>query len=88
MGCRPSFDLPDSQVDQDGEPVAGLRLTFAVIGGGGSIDGADQTTNRNGVARVGGSTLGPSLATNPLEARAAVDWISSPRAATCPTTRC
>jgi Big-like domain-containing protein len=60
-------------VDQDAEPVAGLRVTFAVTGGGGSIEGADQTTNQNGVARVGSWTLGPSPATNTLEARAAVE---------------
>jgi hypothetical protein len=60
-------------VGQDGEPVAGLRVTFAVTGGGGSIEGADQTTNGNGVARVGSWTLGPSPATNTLEARATAE---------------
>jgi hypothetical protein len=60
-------------VDQDGEPVAGVRVTFAVTGGGGSIEGADQTTNDNGVARVGTWTLGASPAANTLEARAAAE---------------
>jgi hypothetical protein len=60
-------------VDHDGEPVAGLRVTFAVTGGGGSIEGADQTTNGNGVARVDSWTMGPSPATNILEARATAD---------------
>jgi hypothetical protein len=60
-------------VDQDGDPVAGLRVTFAVTGGGGSIEGADQTTNDNGVARVDSWTMGPSPATNTLEARAGAE---------------
>jgi adhesin/invasin len=60
-------------VDQDGEPVAGLRVTFAVTGGAGSIEGADQTTDGDGVARLDSWTLGTSPATNTLEARAAVE---------------
>ena len=60
-------------LDQDGEPVGGVRVTFAVTGGGGSIEGADQTTNDNGVARVDSWTLGTSPATNTLEARAAAE---------------
>ena len=60
-------------LDQDGGPVAGVRVTFAVIGGGGSIEGADQTTDEDGVARVDSWTLGPAPATNTLEARADVE---------------
>lgn len=60
-------------LDQDGDPVAGVRVTFAVTGGGGSIEGADQTTNDNGVARVDNWILGPSPATNTLEATAAAE---------------
>jgi adhesin/invasin len=58
--------------DQQGEPVAGFGVTFVVTGGGGSVDGASQTTNSDGVARVGpGSwTLGAVPGPNTLEARA------------------
>jgi hypothetical protein len=57
-------------VNDRGQPEAGVRVTFAVTGGGGGIAGADQTTDDDGVARVGGWTLGPSPGTNTLEARA------------------
>jgi adhesin/invasin len=59
-------------VDDLGDPVAGFGVTFVVTGGGGSVDGASQTTNSDGVARVGpGSwTLGTVPGTNTLEARA------------------
>jgi hypothetical protein len=59
-------------VDELGQPVAGFGVTFVVTGGDGSVDGAAQTTNSDGVARVGpGSwTLGPVPGTNTLEARA------------------
>jgi adhesin/invasin len=59
-------------VDDLGQPVAGFGVTFVVTGGGGSVDGASQTTNSDGVARVGpGSwTLGTVPGTNTLEARA------------------
>jgi hypothetical protein len=57
-------------VNDRGEPEAGVRVTFAVTGGGGGIDGADQTTDADGVAGVDGWTLGPSPGTNTLEARA------------------
>jgi hypothetical protein len=53
-----------------GQPVAGFGVTFVVTGGGGSVSGATQTTNSDGIARVGGWTLGPDAGTNTLEARA------------------
>jgi hypothetical protein len=57
-------------VNDRGEPEADVRVTFAVTGGGGGIGGADQTTDADGIARVGGWTLGSSPGTNTLEARA------------------
>jgi hypothetical protein len=56
-------------LDALGQPVAGFGVTFVVTGGGGSVTGASQTTNSNGVARVGSWTLGAAGA-NTLEARA------------------
>jgi adhesin/invasin len=57
-------------IDGQGQPVGGVGVTFVVTGGGGSVDGADQTTNSEGIARVGTWTLGPSPGSNTLEARA------------------
>jgi hypothetical protein len=53
-----------------GQPVPGVVVTFVVAGGGGSVNGPDQTTDSDGVARVGGWTLGPAIGLNSLEARA------------------
>lgn len=54
--------------DQDGEPVAGIGVTFEVTGGGGTVDGADQATNADGIARVDAWVLGPEPGANTLEA--------------------
>ncbi|HUF35811.1 MAG TPA: Ig-like domain-containing protein [Gemmatimonadales bacterium] len=62
---------PAVRVTNDlGQPIAGFGVTFVVTGGGGSVTGASQTTNSDGVARVGSWTLGPVPGTNTLEARA------------------
>lgn len=53
-----------------GEPVAGVEVTFAVTKGGGSVGGASQVTNVDGIARVGSWTLGPNAGKNTLQARA------------------
>jgi hypothetical protein len=52
-----------------GEPVPGVGVTFVVTHGGGSVAGASQTTDANGIARVGSWTLG-AAGQNRLEARA------------------
>jgi hypothetical protein len=57
-------------VDEQGAPAEGVRVTFAVIGGDGSVEGADRTTGADGVARVGSWTLGTSPGSNALEASA------------------
>ena len=44
--------------DANGCPVAGVQVSFDVLGGGGSITGGAQTTNSDGLATVGGWTLG------------------------------
>jgi adhesin/invasin len=56
--------------DAAGDPVAGFGVTFVVTAGGGTVSGASQTTDANGVARVGSWTLGSSAGQNTLEARA------------------
>jgi hypothetical protein len=57
-------------LDEEGRPVEGYEVTFVVVGGGGSVSGATRTTGADGIARVGGWTLGPTPGTNTLEARA------------------
>jgi hypothetical protein len=61
---------PAVRVLQRGEPVAGLEVTFAVAAGGGTVSGATQTTNDEGLARVGAWVLGAQPGLNPLEASA------------------
>lgn len=53
-----------------GQPLVGIGVTFVVTGGGGSVVDAEQTTNSDGIARVGAWTLGATPGTNTLEARA------------------
>jgi len=57
-------------VDELGAPVSGVDVTFVVTGGGGTASDASQTTNGDGIARVGDWTLGTSPGPNTLEARA------------------
>ena len=68
VDIRPAVRVTDAQ----GAPVAGFGVTFVVTGGGGTVDGASQTTNSDGIARVGSGswTLGAAPGTNTLEARA------------------
>jgi len=56
--------------DAFGNPRAGTAVLFAVASGGGSITGAGQTTNSNGIATVGSWTLG-AAGLNTLTATAA-----------------
>ncbi len=54
--------------DQFGNPVAGISVTFAVTGGGGSLTGATAATGANGIAAVGRWTLGTAVGANTLTA--------------------
>jgi hypothetical protein len=56
--------------DGAGQPVGEVEVTFAVTGGGGTIAGDTRTTDSDGIARVGGWTLGSIPGLNTLEARA------------------
>ena len=51
---KPSVKVTDSF----GNPKSGVGVTFAVASGGGSVTGANQTTNASGIATVGSWTLG------------------------------
>ncbi|MBK8004308.1 MAG: Ig-like domain-containing protein [Gemmatimonadetes bacterium] len=56
--------------DQFGNPVAGVPVTFAVTGGGGSVTGGNAVTGANGIASVTAWTLGTSTGANTLQASA------------------
>jgi hypothetical protein len=55
-------------LDDYGNPVAGVMVTFAVAGGGGAVTGHAALTNNSGVATVGSWTLGPEPVLNTLTA--------------------
>src|SRR5262249_19790050 len=50
--------------DGSSNPVQGVSVTFAVTAGGGTPTGASQTTGVDGIARVGGWTLGTAAGLN------------------------
>ncbi len=56
--------------DANGNGVAGVAVTFAVSGGGGSVTGASVSTNASGIATVGSWTLGTVAGSNALTATA------------------
>jgi hypothetical protein len=57
-------------VDMDGNPVAGVLVTFGVLSGGGSVTAAHPRSDTAGVATVGSWRLGPAIGTHTLIARA------------------
>lgn len=56
--------------DLDGNPVAGVAVTFAITGGGGSMTGGDQVTSALGIATVGSWTVGANPGANTMTASA------------------
>jgi hypothetical protein len=54
--------------DAAGAPVSGTAVTFTVDSGGGSVTGGTVTTGSDGVATVGGWTLGAAEGRNVLKA--------------------
>jgi hypothetical protein len=64
VAVRPSVKV----VDQYGNPVAGVTVTFAVASGGGTVTGGTATTGADGVATVGNWTLGANQGSNTLTA--------------------
>ena len=53
--------------DQNGNPLAGVTVTFTVTAGGGTLTATTPTTDANGQARTT-LTLGPILGTNSVQA--------------------
>jgi hypothetical protein len=62
-------ELPSVIVrDESGNPISGVRVTFSVTAGGGSITGANATSDASGIATVGSWTLGATAGVNTLSA--------------------
>ncbi|MGQ0647719.1 MAG: hypothetical protein ACT4P7_09100, partial [Gemmatimonadaceae bacterium] len=57
--------------DAQGNPAAGVDVTFTITAGGGTLTGGTQTTGSDGLATLGGWTLGPTPAINTVVATAA-----------------
>lgn len=63
---------PSARVtDADANPVAGVAVSFVLVGGGGTITGGSATTNEAGIATVERWTLGASPGANTVRATAA-----------------
>jgi alpha-tubulin suppressor-like RCC1 family protein len=56
--------------DESGVPVSGVMISFVASSGGGTVTGAQAVTDANGIATVGGWTLGPNAIENRLTASA------------------
>jgi adhesin/invasin len=54
--------------DADGNPLPGIPVSFKVTAGGGSASGRTPVTGSDGVATVGGWTLGQKVGANTLQA--------------------
>ena len=57
--------------NENGRPVEGVRVTFAVSSGGGVVTGAVATTGDDGIATVGQWNLGTTVGSNTLTATVA-----------------
>jgi len=62
--------------DGSGTPVPGVAVVFAAGSGGGSVSGANATTGADGVATVGGWTLGGGAGPNTLTATVGASGVS------------
>ena len=54
--------------DANNNPVSGVSVTWDSLTGGGSLSGATQSTGANGIATLGGWTLGAAAGTNTVTA--------------------
>ena len=65
-------DVPPAvkAVDEKGQPIPGATVTFTVTSGGGSVESAEAMSGKDGIATIGGWTLGPITGENVLTASA------------------
>lgn len=74
---RPVATEPAVRVtDGLGNPVAGAEVNFAVVSGNGAATGRRALTGSDGIAAVGGWTLGDAVGSNTLRATVTGDNIS------------
>jgi alpha-tubulin suppressor-like RCC1 family protein len=62
--------------DGSSNPVVGVRVTFTVTSGGGSVTAAEPETNAQGIATVGAWTMGKTVGQNTLSAT--VEGLATP----------
>ncbi len=67
-GQAVSQELEVTVQDAAGNPVPGSDVTFAVTGGGGTVQGGTQPTSLQGTASPDGWTLGPNPGSNTMDA--------------------
>jgi hypothetical protein len=67
VAIRPALKI----VDANGDPVLGIAVVFAIKSGGGAVTGATSSTGSDGIAAVGGWTLGSTPGVNTLTANVA-----------------
>ena len=67
--CAAVTVAPAVRADSAGTALVGIRVTFTVTSGGGTVTGGSAVTNAAGVATVGGWTLGADAGENRLTAR-------------------
>jgi glucose/arabinose dehydrogenase len=66
VALRPAARVTDAA----GRGVAGVVVDFTVVSGGGTVTGANPSTDADGVATVGGWTLGNTVGEQKLSAKA------------------
>ncbi|HEY0930478.1 MAG TPA: hypothetical protein VGE27_11215 [Gemmatimonas sp.] len=64
VATEPAVRVTDAQ----NNPIAGVEVLFEVVTGGGTAVGRRPVTNAQGIATVGGWTLGDDIGTNTLRA--------------------
>ena len=69
LGALPSVIVTDA----NGYPVSGVSVTFAAGANSGTLGGTTQLTGSNGIATLGGWTLGATPGTNTVTANAS--WL-------------
>lgn len=70
VGYPANIDPAVRLTDASSNPVAGVNVRFNVASGGGSVTAATATSDANGVAKVGGWTVGAAPGPNTLTATA------------------
>jgi adhesin/invasin len=68
VGQAVAIDPAVKVLDEDGNPLSGIPVTFTVTRGGGTVSDNTPVTGEDGIATVGEWKLGPSAGANTLSA--------------------